>query len=247
MVRSATPRPPSELDPLAVEVLERLRQHPEARFVVLGGHFALRCYLDYRSTHDLDGWWSSGVSLAQRRDAQTVIREVAEEVAAAHGLSILERSWGDTEALDFQREESGRRRTVFSVQVAERTVELEPPIASPWSPIPIETLRDNLASKMNALVARGAPRDFRDVYEVVQAGLATVPECWNLWQAKNPDAPIDRARAQVVKHLESIAERRPLDQLPKPERPAAEALRRWVRTVLTVDTNPPGPAGGLRL
>ena len=138
---------------------------------------------------------------------------MADEVGAASGLSILERSWGDTEALDFQRLESGRRRTIFSVQIAARTVELEPPIASAWSPIPIETLRDNLANKMSALVARGAPRDFRDVYEVVQAGLLTISECWELWQARNPDTNIDRARAQVVKHLGSIAERRPLDQL----------------------------------
>lgn len=244
-MKRVTPRPPRDIDPLTAHVLERLRQHPESRFVVLGGHFALRCYLDYRTTHDLDGWWSSSISSAQRRDARAAIRQVAEEVAAAHGLSILERSWDDTEALDFQREESGRRRTVFSVQVAQRAVELDPPIASPWSPIPIETLRDNLASKMNALVARGAPRDFSDVYEVVQAGLATVLECWDLWQAKNPDTPIDRARAQVVKHLESIAGRRPLDQLPERERPAAEALRQWVRTDLTGCTDLPGPAGGL--
>lgn len=244
-MKPVVPRPPRDIDPLAAQVLERLRHHPEARFVVLGGHFALRCYLEYRATHDLDGWWSSSISSAQRRDARTVIRQVAEEVAAAHGLSILERSWEDTEALDFQREESGRRRTVFSVQVAQRTVELDPPIESPWPPIPIETLRDNLASKMNALVARGAPRDFRDVYEVVQAGLATVPECWDLWQAKNPDIRIDRARAQVVKHLESIAGRRPLDQLLERERPAAEALRRWVRRELTGCTDLPA-AEGLR-
>jgi hypothetical protein len=85
---------------------------------------------------------------------------------------------------------------------------------------------------MNALVARGAPRDFRDVYEVVKAQLATVSESWDLWQAKNPDTRLDRARAQVIKHLESIAERRPLDQLPEPERSAANDLRRWVRTDL---------------
>jgi hypothetical protein len=214
--------------------------------VVLGGHFALRCYLDYRSTHDLDGWWSASLSASQRRAARSVIRQVAEEAAAAHGLTILERSWGVTEAFDFQRTESGRRRTIFSVQVAERTVELEPPITSPWPPIPIETLRDNLSSKMSALVARGAPRDFRDVYEVVQAGLVTVSECWDLWQAKNPDTNLDQAKAQVIKHLESIAERRPLDQLPEHERPAAEALRRWVRTELIGHTDLLGPAGGLR-
>jgi hypothetical protein len=237
-MRSISPRPPKHLDPLAAEILAGLRRHPEARFVVLGGYFALRCYLDYRPTHDLDGWWSPGLSVSQRRGAQSVIRQVAEEVAAAHGLSILERSWGDTEAFDFQRMESRRRRTVFSVQIAERTVELEPPIASPWPPLPIESLRDNLASKMNALVARGAPRDFRDIYEVVQAGLATIPECWDLWRAKNPGTNVDLAKAQMVKHLESIVERRPLDQVPGHERPAAEALRQWVRAELATGAGP---------
>lgn len=164
--------------------------------MVLGGHFALRCYLDYRSTHDLDGWWLRGLSAGQRRDARAVIRLVADEVASAHGLSI-------------------------------------------------ETLRDNLASKMDALVARGAPRDFSDVYEVVQAGLATVSELWDHWHAKNPDTPIDRARAQVVKHIESIAARRPLDQVPEHERPAAEALRRWARTDLTAHPDLRGKAGGV--
>ena len=244
-MRSVTPRRPRDLDPLAADVLERVRRHAEARYVVLGGAFALRCYLDYRPTHDLDGWWSGGLSASQRGATRAVIRQVAEEVAAAHGLTILERSWGETEVFDFQRTESGRRRTIFSVQVAERTVELEPPITSPWPPIPIETFRDNLGSKMNALVARGAPRDFRDVYEVVQAGLATVSECWDLWQAKNPDTDLHRAKAQVVKHLESIAERRPLDQLPEHERPAAEALRGWVRADLASGMDLPGPGGGL--
>ncbi len=245
-MRSVIPRPPPDVDPLAAEVLEHLRHHPAARCVVLGGHFALRCYLAYRPTHDLDGWWTAGLSASERRGARSVIRQVAEEVAGAHGLSIVERSWGDTEAFDFQRMESGRRRTIFSVQIADRTVELEPPILSPWPPIPIETLRDNLGSKMDALVARGAPRDFRDIYEIVQADLATVSECWDLWQAKNPDTSVDRARAQVIKHLESIAERRPLDQLPEPERPAADALRRWVRAKLASGLDLPGPARGPR-
>jgi len=104
-VREIPPQPPADLDPLAASVLERLRRHPESRFVVLGGHFALRCYLDYGQ------------------------------------------------------------------------------------------LTTSTAG------------------EVVRAGLATVPECWALWQAKNPGTNVDLARGQVVKHLESIGERRPLDKL----------------------------------
>lgn len=243
-MRSVQPQPPADLDPLASEVLERLSLHPEASFVVLGGHFALKCYLDYRPTHDLDGWWSRGLSSRQRSDARSVIQKVAAEVAGEHGLSIVERSWGDTEALDFQRSTSGRPQTIFSIQIAERTVELEPPIPSPWPPIPMETLRDNLASKMNALVARGAPRDFRDVYQVVHAGLVTVTECWELWQVKNEGLQLGVAKAQVVKHLESIALRRPLEQLVEPERTVAQALRQWVLDDLIGEFDFPGARGG---
>jgi predicted nucleotidyltransferase component of viral defense system len=243
-MRSVVPQPPTDVDPLASELLKRLRRHPEARFLVLGGHFALKCYLDYRPTHDLDGWWSRGLSSSERHDARSVIRQVATEVANEHGLSIVERSWGDTEALDFQRPTPNSPQTVFSVQIAERTVELDPPITSPWPPIPIETLRDNLASKMNALVARGAPRDFRDVYEVVRADLATITECWELWQAKNADLRVDLAKAQVVKHLESIALRRPLGQLGDRERAEAQALRQWVLNDLVSGLDLPGAHGG---
>jgi hypothetical protein len=69
--------------------------------------------------------------------------------------------------------------TVFTVQIAPRTIELEEPIGrdrSPWAPILIEALADNVGAKMNALVNRGAPRDFLDVYTVVTASLATGDE-----------------------------------------------------------------------
>lgn len=49
-------------------------------------------------------------------------------------------------------------------------------------PILIETVRDNVASKMNALVDRGAPRDFLDIRAVIVKGLVSVEECWALWQ-----------------------------------------------------------------
>jgi hypothetical protein len=58
-------------------------------------------------------------------------------------------------------------RKVFSFQIALRSLELEPPEPSQWQPILIESLADNVGSKMNALVQRGAARDFLDIREVV--------------------------------------------------------------------------------
>ena len=45
---------------------------------------------------------------------------------------------------------------------------------------------------MNALVNRGAPRDFLDIHAVVEADLLTPARCWELWQAKNPGAAAAR-------------------------------------------------------
>ncbi len=64
--------------------------------------------------------------------------------------------------------------------------EIDPPIRSPWGRFPMETLEDNVASKMMALVSRGAPRDFVDVKAVVDAGLVTAKRCWQLGEAKGP-------------------------------------------------------------
>jgi hypothetical protein len=57
-VKEIEPLRPPGLDPFAVEILEQLRAYPEAKDVVLGGHFALKHYLDYRTTHDIDAWWA---------------------------------------------------------------------------------------------------------------------------------------------------------------------------------------------
>ena len=118
------------------------------------------------------------------------------------------------------------------MQIAERDVELELPIASPWSPVLIETLRDNIGSKMNALVNRGAPRDFTDIRAVISAGLATVEEVWAVWQQKNPDLDQTSAKLQVLNHLESIELRRPLDRVPIEQRAETMAGRQWLREVL---------------
>ena len=91
-----------------------------------------------------------------------------------------------------------------------------------------------VASKMVALVERGAPRDFRDIYALCQAGLTTPQECWNLWRRRQQIAGSDtdhrRAMLAIETHLERIAQHRPLDEIADPEsRREAHALRQWFR------------------
>lgn len=218
---------PRSLHPLATEVLQKLSAHRAAAEFVLGGYFALQHYTDYRQTHDIDAWWRGRSS----PEAEAALRSVMSGVAATHGYTLRERSFGETLSLELYR---GSERA-FSFQVAVRSVGLEEPVASAWPPILIETLRDNVGSKMNALVNRGAPRDLRDIRHVVGAGLLSTRECWELWRRKNPEQTVESARQKVLHHLETLDTRRPLAGIPDPaERDAARATRLWFREFLEV-------------
>jgi hypothetical protein len=69
---------PTQLDPLAETILDRLRLRPESAEIVLGGYFGLHHYLAYRKTHDIDAWWRGGPS----RETAQAIREVMQEITA---------------------------------------------------------------------------------------------------------------------------------------------------------------------
>jgi len=122
-------------------------------------------------------------------------------------------------SLEMQRD----AKTIFSVQIADRDIELAKPVPGPWHPIRIESLRDNIASKRTALVDSGAPRDFMDIHAVITANILSIDR-----SMKNGDLTATQTAAQyrasqgaqVLKHLESIAARRPLDTLASEQRDA---------------------------
>jgi hypothetical protein len=216
------PSKPGNLDPLAEKVLDALTGRPEAAEIVLGGYVALQHYADYRATHDLDAWWRISPSAG----TEQAIREVMQQVARATDHQLGERRFGET--ISFELRRNGKKR--FSFQIAVRSVELEPPVASAWPPILIETLRDNIGAKMNALVERGAARDFVDIRHVVTSGLTTPAECWALWGRKNPGQPVESAREKVLFHLGGLEARRPLAAIrDSAERARAKETREWFR------------------
>jgi hypothetical protein len=214
---------PLRLDPLAERVLTLLTGQADARMIVLGGYLALQHHLDYRTTYDIDAWWAGRADPS----AEQTIRQVMQQVATETGMVLQERRFGDTHSFELCRE--GERR--FSFQIAARAVEIEEPHESAWPPLRIETLADNIGSKMNALVNRGAPRDFLDVYAAVDAGLITVARCWELWTAKNPGASPTAARQNLLVHLAGLDARRPLSGIVDPEaRERARRVREWFKT-----------------
>ncbi|HZL94503.1 MAG TPA: nucleotidyl transferase AbiEii/AbiGii toxin family protein [Vicinamibacterales bacterium] len=215
---------PKHLDPLAERVLSLLSGRPEAHQIILGGYFALQHYLDYRTTHDIDAWWSGRADPA----VEKVIREVMQQVAREKQMTLRERRFGDTLSFELLRDEQQH----FSFQIASRSITVEEPQLSAWPPLRIETLGENIGAKMNALVNRGAPRDFLDVHAVVDAGLLTPERCWELWEAKNPGGAPEAAKRNVLLHLAGLESRRPLDSVSDPSaREEARRIRQWFKDV----------------
>lgn len=124
------------------------------------------------------------------------------------------------------------KNKVFSFQIAHRSAQLQPSTPLPWANSLLDSFDDLIASKMVALVERGAPRDFRDIYATCRAGLTTPSQCWALWRQRQmlsgSDTDATRARLALQIHLERIALLRPLTQIANlPDRSDAEQLRHW--------------------
>jgi hypothetical protein len=130
-----------------------MQDRPEAEQFVLGGCFALKHYLDYRHSGDVDAWWRS----CRHAQALAVAREAFARTAAEFGYSVHERAWGETILLE-----------------------------------------------MMALVARGAPCDFADIKQVVDAGLISQARCWELWVTMKAAIEPEDARDRVQTHLARI-------------------------------------------
>jgi hypothetical protein len=213
---------PVAIDPRAEKVLSLLAGKDEASEIVLGGYFALQHYADYRRTHDIDAWWKTMAVAA----SEQAIREAMQQLAQDEGCSLRERKFGDTVSYELVR---GNRKE-FSFQISVRSVGIEEPLSSAWPPVLIETLSDNIASKMTALVDRGAPRDFTDIRHVVTEALVTIEAAWDLWRRRNPGDSVEAGKQKALLHLVSLESRRPVDSIPDgAERERAREAREWFK------------------
>jgi len=217
------PRRPAHMPAYAEACLQALASQDLGGKISLGGAFGLLHYLDYRPTHDVDAWW---VPLATAEDQHRVIGAI--EATLRPFGQVRRRAWGDVISVELTR----GGKVVFSFQIARRFAQLEPPAPAPWTDVLLDSFPDLLASKVVALVERGAPRDFRDIYALCHAGLTTPQECWSLWRRRQQLAGSDtdsaRARLAVETHLARIAQHRPLREIADPtKRAEAERVRRW--------------------
>lgn len=221
--RPPDPQRPSVVSEYAAACLNALVDGGCAGWLSLGGAFALSHYLDYRPTQDVDAWWADFVSQDQRSH---VIGTLIDALRPYGEVST--RSWGDVCSVELKR--LGRK--VFSFDIARRSALLAEPTTGPWRGILIDSMDDLVASKMVALVERGAPRDFRDIYALCDSGLFGVDGCWELWgkrqELSGDNADENRARLAIRSHLARIEKARALDTIPdRGERERARKLREW--------------------
>jgi Nucleotidyl transferase AbiEii toxin, Type IV TA system len=223
-----TPARPTHLSEFAERTLQALAAAGLGHALSLGGALGLIHYLDYRSTHDVDAWWSPAASAEDRQRVMDVIQQ-----ALRGSGEVRVKSWGEVVSIELRI----AGKTVFSFQVAERSAQLEPTTTLPWADVSLDSLPDLVASKMVALVERGAPRDFRDIDAVCRSGLMSASECWRLWalrqQQSDGDGDRHRSRVAVATHLARIMEHRPLDRIEDPGQRAESArIREWFETEL---------------
>lgn len=219
------PKKPTNISAYAEVCLTALSQARLGNLLSLGGAFGLLHYWDYRLTHDVDAWWrpESGA------DERGQVVDVLESALAVHG-AVRIRRWGEVVSIELRE----ANRTIFSFQIAERSALLEEPISVDWTSTPIDSLPDLIASKMNALVERGAPRDFRDIHAICQAGLTTPQRCWELWRERqrlaNGETDMSRAQLAVATHLKRIEQHRPIETIDTAEdRYTAQQTRWWYK------------------
>lgn len=220
------PRRPRHLSNFADACLQALASLGVGDRISVGGALGLLHYLDYRSTHDVDAWW---VLSATIQDRGQVIK-IVEDTLRPFG-QLRKRAWGDVVSIELLHED----KTVFSFQIAQRTAQLLPSVSAKWTDVLLDSFPDLVASKMVALVERGAPRDFRDIYSVCQAALTDPTQCWQWWKDRQglagSDVDAARARLAVETHLSRIEKHRPLAQISDPDQRAdAERVRIWFNT-----------------
>jgi len=222
-MKNVRPQQPSNLSPYAQACLSALVSANLADRISLCGALGLFHYLDYRPTHDVDAWWSRPLTEGQKQEVTSML----ETTLATFG-NVNVRGWGDVISVELFQD----NKTVFSFQIAERSARLEESVSAGWIDIPLDSLSDLVATKVVALVERGAPRDFLDIYTLCQSGLLNVSDCWELWNRRQTlagsDTDFSRARLAIETHLERIVLHRPLEKIMDPEqREQARQLRRW--------------------
>lgn len=217
---------PKSTNEFVVPCLKALEMSGLGKYIVLGGAFALAHYHEYRTTKDIDAWWTEDAGEKEKEAVINLLKaalEIYGEVAV--------RRFGDVVSIDLRQ----KNQAVFNFQVAARSALLRTPSESPWPTIALDSFDDLIASKMTALIERGTPRDFLDIYEMCQQRLTTISRCWELWEEREKKRGVVSPNPELgceglLLHLSRIERTRPLDSIrDSAQRKKAQDLRNWFK------------------
>src|SRR3990172_7068233 len=105
----------------------------------IGGAFGLSHFYEYRTTKDIDAWWSEDAGI---KDQQEVIR-LLEKILMQFGIVSIRR-FGDVVSINLKNE----GKVIFNFQIARRSALLQKPLKSPWDPVELDSFEDLISSKM---------------------------------------------------------------------------------------------------
>lgn len=217
---------PAKIDEFALACLESLKNSALGKYIVLGGAFGLAHYHEYRTTKDIDAWWTED---AGEKEKERLIN-LLEGILKTFGKVVVRR-FGDVVSVDLRQ----GNQVVFNFQIAGRSALLKAPSESPWPPIALDSFEDLVASKMTALIERGAPRDFLDIYELCRQRLTTVAQCWELWEEREKKRGVASPNLELgceglLLHLSRIEKTRPLESINDlTQRKHAREVRNWFK------------------
>jgi hypothetical protein len=110
---------PKNLDPVALGVLNALTQHSESNSIVLGGYFALKHYLDYPDTKDIDAWWVQGLWEPDQKRLFNDFKKLIEDFAYSQNMEIRERKTRNMQSIEIY----ANGKAIFSFQIANREIQ----------------------------------------------------------------------------------------------------------------------------
>lgn len=106
---------PKSIDEFALTCLEALES---SKYIVLGDAFALAHYHEYRTTKNIDAWWTEDAGEKEKEAVVDLLKTALEEFG-----EVAVRRFGDVVSIDLRQ----KNRVVFNFQVAARSALLRPP------------------------------------------------------------------------------------------------------------------------
>jgi predicted nucleotidyltransferase component of viral defense system len=222
----------------AVFVLNEIALSPITDLCIVGG-VALNHYVSYRKTRDIDTTWING---EPSQDTLTKLDKISQKLAKEFKLNYKRNTSSYVESFNFYKED----QKVFNIDCSIRnTYKHGKNLKSPektQNGIAVESLHDNILSKISALIDRGVPRDITDTLEIVRkTGISFDEIMKNAADFYGWNGKLKAEKLETIEHnIIGIFKRRPLKKVKNPKKLAknrVEIVRILLKKELDPETN----------